>query len=485
MTAPSARAWLVGRYALLSLLSVVAACGPTGDEARPTAIPAADTAALGASARATIEQAYEAALTAPESAGPVGRYAMVLHAYGQTESAEQVYRRAMDLDPSDARWPTFVGLIRFDRSDYAAAAAMFAVADPDTRQPVVQVYLARAQAAQGDPDAAAARLDRVLTDDPQRLDALLELGRLAMTAETPAVAEEFYRRALSVRPGLAEAHYGLAQALRAQGESDAAAAQLAEFEANEDSRFLAGDDPRRDIAAAVESEQRHIAVGKRLLARGDFAGARDALTQALSLNPGNLSTLTNLIVIHGRLDETEQAATAYRAALEINPVYYNAHYNYGLVAAGAGQARVAEKAFSLAAEADPSRPEPHIEYGRLLARAGQSQLAIKQYRLALDRDPDSTAARFLLGQQLAQQGDYDAARTHLERLVESDDPSVPGMMRVLAGIYGQSGDTERARATIVAARDRARELGQAELAARLDEDLQRLADDRDGDGGVD
>lgn len=466
------------------LVTALAACGPTGNEASPAPIPVADTGALGVAARATIDEAYTAALAAPDSVESLGRYAMILHAYGQTGVAEVAYRRAMRLVPADTRWPAYGALILFDRSDYDAAVAMFAVADPDASRPVIQVYVARAEAAQGNRDAAVARLDRVLANDPQRVDALLELGRLTMMAETPTAAEESYRRALSARPGLAEAHYGLAQALRAQGQADAAAAQLAAFEASDEKQFLADDDPRRDIAASVESEQTHIRTGKRQLARGDFEGARAALEQALALNPDNLSTLTNLIAIYGRLGETDRAATVYREALEINPDYYRAHYNFGLVAAGAGQARVAERAFSLAAEADPSRPEPYIEYGRLLDRAGQPQLAIDQYRQALERDPDSTAARFLLGQQLARQGDNDAARPHLERLVESDDPAVPAMMRVLAGVYGQSGDTDRARATLAAARDRATELGQTDLASRLDTDLQRLADGADGPGGV-
>lgn len=484
MTGPRLPACLPDRRALLLLLLIaLAACGPAGEGVPSTALPAPETARMGDAARATIEQAYQAALAAPQSAGPTGRYGMVLHAYGQTGAAEQAYGRAMALDPSESRWSLYPALIRFDASDYTAAASLFSAADPRASQPVVQVYLARTEAAQGAVAAAATRLDRVLEGDPQRIDALLERGRLAMSSAAPAVAASYFRRALTARPGLAEAHYGLAQALRAEGEADAAAAELALFEASRDRQFLAADDPRRDIALAIESERSVIAAGKRLLANGDFAGARDAFERALTLNPENLATLTNLIAIHGRLGETERAADAYRAALEINPDYYGAHYNFGVVAAGAGQARLAEKAFALAAEADPSRPEPYIEYGRLLARAGQSQLAAEQYRQALDRDPDSAAARFLLGQQLAQIGDYETARMHLERLVASDDPAVPAMMRVLAGIYGQAGDTERARSTLIAARERAQGLGQADLAARLDADLQRLAD-RAGDGGV-
>jgi Tfp pilus assembly protein PilF len=295
-----------------------------------------------------------------------------------------------------------------------------------------------------------------------------------MSAGDAADSADYYSRALEQVPGLKPAHYGLAQALRAQDMPEAAAGQMQEFESAPMEIYTPEDDPRRQIAALVVSDSRHVQRAKRALAGGDYEGARAELEQARELNPGNLSTLTNLIAVYGRLRQPEEAGDAYRSALAINPDYYQAHFNYGVVMAYLGGPREAERAFRAAAAADPARPEPYVEYGRMLEAAGQGTLAAEQFRKALDIDEANVSARFLLGRQLALSGQTDQAIWHLEQAAASDDPGVPAIMRVLAGVYGQAGDAGKARNTLEAARDRARELGQTELVQQIDRDLARL-----------
>jgi len=461
--------WLV----LSSCWLILYGCSPGEPESGGFALPPLPQKEIGAAARNLLEDARAAAVATPDDPDVLAAYAMRLQAYGYLEEADTIYQHLRDTD-SDPRWPRFHGLILLDRGEGDAAMAAFRAADTAGTEVVIQVYQARAMAAGGDRDGALALLRRVTDEHPERVDALLEAGSLAMSSGEPAASADFYARALELAPGLKPAHYGLAQALRAQALMDEAAAQMEAFESATLESYTAADDPRREIGALVVSDSRHVDRAKRALASGDYERARSELEQARALNPDNLSTLTNLIAVYGRLRQPEQAEDAYRAALAINAEYYQAHFNYGVVMAYLGRPRDAERAFRSATGADPSRPEPYVEYGRLLDAAGQGPLAAEQFRTALDLNPDNVSARFLLGRRLALSGEYEQAIWHLEKATASEDPGVPAMLRVLAGVHGQAGDVAGARQTLETARDRAQELGQTELADQIERDLARL-----------
>lgn len=463
------RTWLLLSICWLTLPG----CSPGEDDPDGFTLPPVPQKEIGAAARNLLEEARATAAATAGDPDALGAYAMLLQAYGYVGEADSIYRHLRRID-TDPRWPRFHGLILLDQGEADAAAAAFRAADPEDDEIVMRVYQARALAAGGDSDGALALLRTVTEESPERVDALLEAGALTMSAGDPAGSADFYRRALEQAPGLKPAHYGLAQALRAQTLMDEAAAQMQAFESATLEGYTSADDPRREIGALVVSDSRHVDRAKRALASGDYEQARSELEQARALNPDNLSTLTNLIGVYGRLRQPEQAEDAYRAALAINAEYYQAHFNYGVVMAYLSRPRDAERAFRSAADADPSRPEPYVEYGRLLDAAGQGPLAAEQFRTALDLDPDNVSARFLLGRRLALSGEYEQAIWHLEKATASEDPGVPAMMRVLAGIHGQAGDVAQARQTLQAARDRARQLGQTALADQIEQDLARM-----------
>jgi len=471
---PERSSWFVLRGLCICVTSLICCgCSPADDPAGAFVLPPASTADLGSAAAGQLEAAWTRAQASAQDPEALGAYAMLLQAYGHVDAAAAIYGHLREVN-DDPRWSRFHGLILLDSGEAEAAETAFRETDPDYSEPVITVYLARALAAGGDSQAASAALVSLIDQHPHRVDALLELAALSMQRGDAKSSEDLYRRVLASVPGLKPAHYGLAQALRARGMADQASAQLRLYEVSAVEVYTAEDDPRRELADLVISDSRHVDRAKRALANGDYERARDELEQARELNPGNLSTLTNLVAVYGRLRQPQAAATAYQAALAINPDYYQAHFNFGVVMAYLGQALEAERAFRLAAAADPARPEPYVEYGRMLGSAGQEALAMEQFRRALDIDEENVAARFLLGRQLALSGDPEQAIWHLQQVARGDDPAVPGMMRVLAGVYGQTGNTDAARETLESARKRALELGQTEMAEQIGRDLARL-----------
>jgi tetratricopeptide (TPR) repeat protein len=90
----------------------------------------------------------------------------------------------------------------------------------------IRFYLGLARAERGAPEAALALLRRSRADFPN-LGTHVATGNVLMRLGRPAAAEREYRRAVFLNPRYAAAQHNLGLALRAQGQTAAAEAQLA------------------------------------------------------------------------------------------------------------------------------------------------------------------------------------------------------------------------------------------------------------------
>ncbi|KPK24820.1 MAG: hypothetical protein AMJ61_13290 [Desulfobacterales bacterium SG8_35_2] len=145
-------------------------------------------------------------------------------------------------------------------------------------------------------------------------------------------AVKSYRRALSLKPDYAEAHYNLGNALRDQGK----------------------------LNEAVNS-YRQV-----LILKPDYAEA--------CINLGNV------FKDQGRLDE---AVTSYRRALSLKPDYAEAHYNLGTVLKDQGKLEGAVASYRRALSLKPDYAEAHNNLGNALKDQGKLEEAIASYRQAL------------------------------------------------------------------------------------------------------
>jgi len=88
------------------------------------------------------------------------------------------------------------------------------------------------------------------------------------------------------------------------------------------------------IAAEPARPGGHLLKGRVLLADGDYGGAEPSILAAVALDRGNVAALNALGYLNGRKGASERALAAYRMAIEADPAngfaYYNAaviHYN--------------------------------------------------------------------------------------------------------------------------------------------------------------
>ncbi len=136
----------------------------------------------------------------------------------------------------------------------------------------------------------------------ESFDSLLNEGLSAEDDADPARAADFYRRAIALEPGRAEAVFNLGNALRAQGLIEAAREMF---------RLALALDPASELAwynlADACEEQ------------GDLTAAAEALQSALRMNPDFADALFNLASIRQRQNDHTEAARLFRHYLTLDP----------------------------------------------------------------------------------------------------------------------------------------------------------------------
>jgi len=164
--------------------------------------------------------------------------ALAHHQSGRLPDAEALYRQVLARAPGQPDALHFLGLLRHQTGDHAAAVELIGRAlGSIPRHAPCHLHLGLALQALGQPDAALASyrrasaldpalacLDRALALKPEFPEALNNRGNALQAACRFAEAIAAYDRALAVRPGYAEAHNNRGQAEEALGRTAAALA---------------------------------------------------------------------------------------------------------------------------------------------------------------------------------------------------------------------------------------------------------------------
>jgi tetratricopeptide (TPR) repeat protein len=161
------------------------------------------------------------------------------YARGQYEDALKSFCQAADLAPSDPRPYQFLGEMYGvvpDRSgEVTARMARFVKIQP--RNALAHYYYAmslwkgdRAAAQPANVQRVEALLKRAVALDPKLAKSYFELGVLLSDQERYSEAIQALRAAARLEPGLAQAHYRLAQAYQRTGQKALAAKELETFQ---------------------------------------------------------------------------------------------------------------------------------------------------------------------------------------------------------------------------------------------------------------
>jgi tetratricopeptide (TPR) repeat protein len=197
--------------------------------------------------------------------------------------------------------------------------------------------------------------------------------------------------------------------------------------------------------------------------------------RSLQINAASSQTNNNLgsaLASQGHLDE---AVACFQKAIELNPANAKAQANLGAAYAEMGRLNEAIEHLQAAVDAEPGSADAQNNLGAALARAGSLEEAIPHFQKAVMLVPDSAGYRFNLGRILSARGRFQKAIEPLEAAVRLTNGQEPEMLDLLAGMYAETGQLERATAVARRALDLANAQGNGALAERLRQNLGRYS----------
>jgi tetratricopeptide (TPR) repeat protein len=300
----------------------------------------------------------------PETAAPWLRLAEVLLALGKYDEAEGPLRRALEVDPEEARVHWNLGLLAYFRQDLEESRRQLlrCLHDPCTQK---KAYIQLAAVAQrlGNLEEAAKfsrRAENLPSDRPWNDPFLLECMQLAVG-----------------RPS----RFQYAERLETQGNFREAAAV------------------RQELLDECPDYRLYVALGKDLGQLGDVAGAERALRAAIDASPDNVQAyylLSGLLRFQAeqrwqRENDREKARSLFREAekcarqaIERKPDHALAHLYLGISLRYLEQRSEAIAALRKAVQCRPELADPHLHLGEMLAEEGQFAEARQQLAEAAD-----------------------------------------------------------------------------------------------------
>jgi tetratricopeptide (TPR) repeat protein len=143
----------------------------------------------------------------------LGFFADTYRLGGEQGKAITTYRKALEIQPSDARIYHNLAQSYADQGDFRQAIQNYRRSlELDPTQPLAYVNLGIAYAAQGDYRNAISQYEAAIARNPNEPLAYFNLANVYLEQQQPRRAIEFYQKAVALDPSLSLGHYYLARA---------------------------------------------------------------------------------------------------------------------------------------------------------------------------------------------------------------------------------------------------------------------------------
>ncbi len=275
---------------------------------------------------------------------------------------------------------------------------------------------ARAHLEAHEPQPATVYLKSLLAVQPNHALARRLLGESLLAQREAAAAEAELRRAMQLGVPQSQVAPLLANALLDQGKPDAV---LSEF-------------GRMEIAEAQPAADLLVQIARAHLAKGDEAGAKRALDDALSRKSGHADALLMVARSRWQAGKVAEARSTIEAVLKERPDNARAWVYMGDLQAGQGDPAAAAESYKKAVKLQPLDLSAYTAMVMLdlkrkdLAGAREMQLAMQKAA------PRSVTTFYVKAMLEYLSGNYAAAREALQQLLKAG--SVPPQIDLLAGM---------------------------------------------------
>lgn len=285
---------------------------------------------------------------------------------------------------------------------------------------------------EGKPQEALDLLEPAMTAGSQDVDLLALAGDAAMRLGKHEKAARWFSQASSLAPesSLLNAASGLS--LLYQGE-DRRAVDALELAARKDgaasragallvmTHLRSRNFPKamaqiRSMEAQGDNPAVQNLKGGVLLVSGDLAGARQAFSRALEIDPGHMPALDNLVELDLMEKKVPQARQRYQAALAIHRNSLPLLMALARLEARAGTVAAAQQVLERAAQTHPDALAPSQTLAALYLRHGETDKALALAQRMQGNQASQVAALDLLAQAAAAAGKHAMALDALQKL---------------------------------------------------------------------
>ena len=367
------------------------------------------------------------------------------HAFTALQAAEDCYREASRLNPTDHRWPYLAAFARQAAGDLEAAASLYREAlalEPDMIQALQ--HLGETEAARGRPEAAAALWNRALEVQSGFAPALYGLGVLALDRGDAETATGYLEQALAAEPAAGRGHYSLGMAYRRLGDEERAASHLAQANHLE---FTLDDPLVRELAYLPTGSTALVQQGLIAVQAGEFAAAATLFGRAGEADPTSLEARRHLALARVDAGQFDQARTAYEELLALDPSSASAHFELAQLHGALGRPLEAIRHLTTATNLAPDYKQAHYQLALLLERAGRPREALARYERVLSLDPSYAEAPTRRAGALAAAGRPAEALEILEARV-AEAPSDGAALQALSVVLRQQDRLPEARTAL-------------------------------------
>jgi predicted O-linked N-acetylglucosamine transferase (SPINDLY family) len=315
--------------------------------------------------------------------------ALAAHRRGAIAEAAPLYRRVLEIAPTNNVACTNLAAIATAAGDFNEAEAMFR------------------RAVELKPDAAEAHYNLgFILQEQGKLDAAIEV----------------YRRALELRPDMPQACTNLGVALQHQGKLDEAVAAF-----------------RQAIAGNPKHADAYFNLGVVLRLQNHVDEAAAAYRRVIVLDPSHAAARNNLALILSEAGELSAADVLQRQAVGLWPDYAEGHNNLGALLLDQGRPQEALDALRAAVKLKPDYPEAYLNLGNALRELGSLAEAIEAYRRAMELRPTYAEALAQLVYHRARACDWTdagAAEPTLLSAVRQNAARIPPFMLIPTAASG-------------------------------------------------
>jgi tetratricopeptide (TPR) repeat protein len=291
--------------------------------------------------------------------------ALAHHQAGQLQEAEMVYRQIVAADANNAEAWHLLGVIAYQKRDYATAAD------------------------------CGKRAVAIRHDFPEALN---NLGLVSHASGNFEEAAECFRRGLTFWRDSAELHFNLGNTLFANGAFDSAAATY-----------------QRAIQLRPEHSLAHTNLGNTFRKLGNLSDAIACYRRAVELDSASAIAYYNLGVALKEQGNLDQAASCFNQALARNPSLPDAWNALGGALVDLGKAADAAACFQRGIELQPQNPHAYNDLGAALEECGDLESAMASYRRSLELQPDLVEGYNNLGLAYFKSGEFEAAADNWRR----------------------------------------------------------------------